>query len=305
MSFKEKSRPFPSAKQDAAAADLCVASPQTESSAYKLAYLDSDFMMSDELRPVRLQLELLKPEIIQQNFGIESTVVVFGSARIPEPEAAQRVLGEALRAAEQQPEDLKLQQSLARARMAEKNSHYYTQARQFSHTLASCAKKNGENQCVVITGGGPGIMEAANRGAAEAGAKTIGMNIVLPTEQEPNPYISPEFSFQFHYFAIRKMHLLMRAQALVVFPGGFGTLDEMFEALTLMQTKKIEKIPVLLFGRDHWERIINFPALIETGMISSADLELFRFVESVEEACQIIIDYCRKGHADFCPEGNV
>ncbi|SHJ61323.1 hypothetical protein SAMN02745165_02765 [Malonomonas rubra DSM 5091] len=292
MTASEKTGPFPSAKQDATAAELCVSSSQTESVAYRLAYLDADFMMSDELRPVRLQLELLKPEIIQQDAGIERTVVVFGSARIPEPKMAQAELEKALNAAEQRPDDAELQRRLAKAKMAERYSHYYTQARQFSHMLASCAKKNGEKECVVITGGGPGIMEAANRGASEAGAKSIGLNIVLPMEQAPNPYISPELCFQFHYFAIRKMHFLMRAVALVAFPGGFGTLDELFETLTLIQTKKVKKIPVLLFGRSYWQRVINFPVMVEEGMISENDLEIFHFVESAEEACQIISTSC-------------
>jgi len=292
MTVNKKYGLFPNAKQDASAANLCISSPQTESSAYKLAYLDADFMMSDELRPVRLQLELLKPEIVQQAAGIESTVVVFGSARIMTPEMANEVLVEAIRAAEQNPEDKGLQQTVKLARRAQKNSVYYTEARRFSRLLADHAEKKGTKQCVVITGGGPGIMEAANRGAAEAGGKTIGLNIVLPREQAPNPYITPEFSFQFHYFAIRKMHFLMRARALVAFPGGFGTLDELFETLTLIQTQKVARITVLLFGRSYWERIINFSALIEEGMISEQDLDLFRFVETAEEACRIIVDSC-------------
>lgn len=292
MTAKGKTGLFPTAKQDANAAKLCVSSPQTESSAYRLAYLDPDFMLSDELRPVRLQLELLKPELIQQEAGIESTVVVFGSARILPPDTAQKELEQAAAAAEQNPADMGLQQALRKTRLAEKNSRYYAEARRFSHQLTVQANNNGGKQCVVITGGGPGIMEAANRGAAEAGTKTIGLNIVLPREQAPNPYVTPELSFQFHYFAIRKMHFLLRARALVVFPGGFGTLDELFEALTLIQTQKIKNMPVLLFGRSYWERIINFTALIEEGMISTADLELFHYVESAEEACRIIVDFC-------------
>lgn len=292
MTIKKKYGLFPTAKQDASAAELCVSSPQTESSAYKLAYLDADFMMSDELRPVRLQLELLKPEIVQQAAGIESTVVVFGSARIMAPEVSNQALEKAIRSAEKNPADENLQQAVKMARQAEKNSKYYTEACRFSRQLADYVEKNGPNQCVVMTGGGPGIMEAANRGAAEAGAKTIGLNIVLPREQAPNPYVTPEFSFQFHYFAIRKMHFLMRAKALVAFPGGFGTLDELFETLTLIQTQKVARIPVLLFGRNYWERIINFSALIEEGMISAQDLDLFQFVETAEEACRIIVDSC-------------
>jgi len=293
MTVLEKTGPFPSAKQDASAAGRCVSSPQTESPAYKLAYLDDDFMLSDELRPVRLQLELLKPELLQQQAGIESTVVVFGSARIPEPDKAQAQLHLALRAVEQQPGKPELERALKIARRAQQNSRYYSEARSFAQLLANRTKHNGQSQCVVITGGGPGIMEAANRGATDAGSPTIGLNIVLPMEQAPNPYITPELCFQFHYFAIRKMHFLMRARALVAFPGGFGTLDELFEALTLIQTKKIEPIPVLLFGRSYWERVINFPALVEEGMISASDLRLFHYVENAEQACQHILDFCK------------
>jgi len=294
MTALKKTGPFPSAKQDANAAERCVSSPQTEAAAYKLAYLDADFMLSDELRPVRLQLELLKPELQQQQAGIESTVVVFGSARIPEPAVAEKALAGARQAAEQSPDDRQLQQQHHNAERALANSNYYVEARQFAQLLANRTKKNGQKQCVVITGGGPGIMEAANRGATEVGAKTIGLNIVLPMEQAPNPYITPELCFLFHYFAIRKMHFLMRARALVAFPGGFGTLDELFEALTLIQTKKIEPIPVLLFGRNYWERVINFQALVDEGMISATDLELFHYVETAADACQIIIEFCRQ-----------
>ncbi len=299
----DKAGPFPSAKQDASSAKLCVSSPQTEAAAYKLAYLDADFMLSDELRPVRLQLELLKPELLQQQAGIESTVVVFGSARIPEPGKAQAQLDLALRAVEQQPGTPELERALAKARQAEQNSCYYAEARSFAKMLARRSKQNGQSQCVVITGGGPGIMEAANRGAAEVGAPTIGLNIVLPMEQAPNPYITPELCFQFHYFAIRKMHFLMRARALVAFPGGFGTLDELFEALTLIQTKKIEPIPVLLFGRNYWERVINFQALVDEGMISATDLKLFHYVETAADACRIIIESCRQKVPGFSAAG--
>lgn len=298
MSATEKSGPFPSAMQDAHSAELCVSSLQTEAAAYKLAYLDDDFMLSDELRPVRLQLELLKPELLQQKAGIESTVVVFGSARIPDPKHARDNLVKAEQAAQQHPDMPEFKENLIKARRAEQNSQFYAEARKFAQTLATRSKQNGQSKCVVITGGGPGIMEAANRGAAETGAQTIGLNIVLPMEQAPNPYITPELCFQFHYFAIRKMHFLMRAKALVAFPGGFGTLDELFEALTLIQTKKIEPIPVLLFGRSYWDRVINFPAMVEEGMISASDLQLFQFVETAEQACQLILDFCQ-GQCDI------
>ena len=298
MAKKLRYAPFPSAQDDALAAEKYTPTPQTEASAYKLAYLDAEFMMSDELRPVRLQLELLKPEIVQQAAGIESTVVVFGSARILDPESARSAREKASEAVALNPENDNLLRALAKARQAEKNSSYYRVAREFGHQLASSSVRNGSNQCAIITGGGPGIMEAANRGAAEAGAKTIGLNIVLPTEQAPNPYISPELCFQFHYFAIRKMHFLMRAKALVAFPGGFGTLDELFETLTLIQTQKVKRIPVLLFGRSYWERLINFDVLVEEGMISEKDLEIFHYVESAEEAYSIIANFCRREHTD-------
>lgn len=297
--------PFPSARQDAAAADLFRSSVQTESPAYKLAYLDADFMLSEELRPLRLQLELLKPELAQQQAGIKSTVVVFGSARIPEPAQASEALATARIALNNNPNDTDCQLRYRKAELGMENSRYYLEAREFSRLLASRSQGDEDNQSVIITGGGPGVMEAANRGAAEAGAKTIGLNIVLPIEQEPNPYVTPELCFQFHYFAIRKMHFLLRARALVAFPGGFGTLDELFETLTLIQTRKIEPIPVLLFGRNYWERVVNFTALVEEGMISAADLELFHYVETAEEACQRIIDFCKQeAAATDSPEGS-
>ena len=209
---------------------------------YKLAFEDEEFLLRDELRPVRLQLELLKPELTLQEQGIEATIVIYGSARI------------------------------------QADNKYYQAARQLGALISK------EKNLTVITGGGPGIMEAANRGACDQKAPSIGMNIVLPHEQAPNPYITPELCFQFHYFAVRKMHLLMRAKALVVFPGGFGTLDELFETLTLIQTRKVKPIPVLLFGKNFWQRIINFNALVEEGTIAGSDLELFEFVESAQEA---------------------
>ncbi|MDN3920808.1 TIGR00730 family Rossman fold protein [Roseateles violae] len=244
-------------------------------SAYRLAFDDSEFLLRQELRPVRMQLELLKPEMIQQEQGIKSTIVMFGSARIPSREGAQNLLDGARLGGE--PE------AIRRAEMQLRMSHYYEEARRFAGIVTTVSSERGK-PIYVVTGGGPGIMEAGNRGAYEAGGKSVGLNIVLPHEQNPNPYITPELCFRFHYFALRKMHFLMRSIALVCFPGGFGTLDELFETMTLIQTGKSRRRPILLFGRDFWTRLINFDLLIETGMISPGDEKLFHFVESAEEA---------------------
>ena len=284
-SKKSKKKFFISAHDDAQAALLHVDSPHTRSSSYRLAYQDEEFILRDELRPVRLQLELLKPELILQENHIESTVVVFGSARITESETAQARLVSAEAEYRKNKNDNALKQKVNIARRALANSKYYEEARKLGSLISS---NTGKDMLVVITGGGPGIMEAANRGAHEAGIPSIGMNIVLPFEQAPNPYITPELTFQFHYFAVRKMHLLMRAKALVAFPGGYGTLDELFETLTLVQTQKVNAIPILLFGRGFWERVINFNALVEEGTISPEDLDLFQFVETAEDAWNII-----------------
>jgi uncharacterized protein (TIGR00730 family) len=284
-SKKPKKKFFISALDDVKSAHLHVDSPHTRASSYRLAYQDEEFILRDELRPVRLQLELLKPELILQENHIESTVVVFGSARIPEPGTAEARLVSAEAEYRKNKNDDALKQKVNIARRALANSKYYEEARKLGGLISS---HTGKDMLVVITGGGPGIMEAANRGAHEAGIPSIGMNIVLPFEQAPNPYITPELTFQFHYFAIRKMHLLMRAKALVAFPGGYGTLDELFETLTLVQTQKVNAIPILLFGRGFWERVINFNALVEEGTISAKDLDLFQFVETAEDAWDII-----------------
>jgi uncharacterized protein (TIGR00730 family) len=284
-SRKPKKKFFISALDDAQSAYLHVDSPHTRSSSYRLAYQDEEFILRDELRPVRLQLELLKPELILQENHIESTVVVFGSARIPDPQTAEARLVSAEAEYRKNKNDDALKQKVNIARRALANSQYYEEARKLGGLISS---NTGKDMLVVITGGGAGIMEAANRGAHEAGVPSIGMNIVLPFEQAPNPYITPELTFQFHYFAVRKMHLLMRAKALVAFPGGYGTLDELFETLTLVQTQKVNAIPILLFGRDFWERVINFNALVEEGTISPKDLDLFQFVETAEDAWNII-----------------
>lgn len=284
-SVSKKKRLFAPAHEEAQAARLHIDSPQCRSASYRLAYQDEDFLLRDEARPVRLQLELLKPELILRDQHIESTIVIFGSARIQSPEAAEARLVSIQAQLQKNKHDAALQKQLAAARRALANSQYYEQARRLGQLISS---NTGKDKLVVITGGGPGIMEAANRGAHEAGVPSIGMNIVLPFEQAPNPYITPDLCFQFHYFAIRKMHLLMRAKSLVAFPGGFGTLDELFETLTLIQTRKVSPIPVLLFGKAFWQRVVNFEALVEEGTISEHDLELFDYVEDAEEAWQVI-----------------
>lgn len=282
------SSPFPSAKQDATNVTYDYGSPQTHSPSYRLAYDDIDFIMRDELRPIRLQLELLKPELTLQAQDIQSTIVVFGSARIPEPETAQVELSKALQLLANAPDDLKKQHAVKIAQAIVDKSHYYDHARKLAR-LVTEQTSSLEQSVYVITGGGPGIMEAANRGAADVGGKSVGLNIVLPGEQKPNSYITPELCFQFHYFAVRKMHFLMRAIALVAFPGGFGTLDELFEALTLIQTKKVRPIPVILFGKAYWQKVINFDVLVEEGTISPCDAELIQYAETPEQAWQLIL----------------
>jgi hypothetical protein len=288
MKEKKKKEIFPTALEDAQAAELCVPSPQTLSPSYRLAYTDHDFLLRDELRPVRLQLELLKPELILKEHEIESTIVIFGSTRIPEPKVGYEQLERAEEIARKEPSNEILAYKVNIARNIAAKSKYYEEARKLASLISSYGKASGHSDFVVVTGGGPGIMEAANRGAYDAGAESIGLNIVLPFEEKPNEYTTPELCFEFHYFAIRKMHFLIRAKALVVFPGGFGTLDELFETLTLIQTRKIKAMPVLIFGREYWDRIINFDAFVEEGTISPEDVNLFRYVETAEEAWGII-----------------
>jgi len=278
-------RLFPSAHEGARSASLHADSPQCQSPSYRLAFQDEEFLLKDELRPVRLQLELLKPELIQHEMGIESTVVIFGSARTPDPQTAEANLVSAKAEAQGKEKDPEVQKKLARAQQNLEKSKYYEQARELAHLIS---RHSPRDKLVVVTGGGAGIMEAANRGAYESGSQSIGLNIVLPFEQRPNDYIAPELTFQFHYFAIRKMHFLMRAKSLVAFPGGFGTLDELFETLTLIQTGKIKPMPVLLFGREFWERVINFQALVEEANIGEKDINIFQYVESAEQAWEII-----------------
>lgn len=270
-------RKFMPARQEADLAEnKAPVTPQTAHPAYKLAFRDTDFLSQDELRPLRFQLELMKPEMLLDQAGVGSTLVMYGSARIPPPEAVETALAGAK---ELPDEERVIVENLA------KKAKYYGEA----YNLARIASQKsiiegGKRQFVVTSGGGPSIMEAANRGASEAGAESIGLNIVLPHEQAPNPFVTPYLSFQFHYFALRKMHFLLRARAVAVFPGGFGTFDEFFELLTLIQTGKMKPIPILLFGREFWTRVVNFDALAEEGVISRADLDLFRWCETAEEA---------------------
>ena len=250
--------------------------PQTAHPAYKLAFQDTDFLLRDELRPVRFQLELLKPEMLLDEAGVGSTLVMYGSARIPPEDACEA----ALEGAKDLPEDeRRVVENLV------KKSKYYTEA----YKLARIASErsiieNGKRQFVVCSGGGPSIMEAANKGASDAGAESVGLNIILPHEQAPNQYVTPYLSLNFHYFALRKMHFLLRAKAVAVFPGGFGTFDEFFELLTLIQTGKMKPMPILLFGKDFWTRVIDFEALADEGTISRKDLDLFRWCEDAQEA---------------------
>jgi uncharacterized protein (TIGR00730 family) len=288
MQNKEETKLFPSALEDAKAAELFQATAQTLSPSYRLAYMDQEFLMKDALRAVRLQLELMKPELILNEHNIKNTIVIFGGTRIPEASVAEKQLAEAEADARKDPTNKSLSLKMSIARKISDKSKYYEEARKLASLISQASSSTEKLQMVVVTGGGPGIMEAANRGAYEAGAESIGLNIVLPFEQKPNEYITPELCFQFHYFAIRKMHFLMRARGLVVFPGGFGTLDELFETLTLIQTRKVKPIPVLIFGREFWRRILNFEALVEEGTISPEDIELFQYVETAEEAWEII-----------------
>jgi uncharacterized protein (TIGR00730 family) len=289
-----KRGPFVSARSELSESGVPGASTaQTESPAYRLAFEDVDFLLRQDLRPIRLQLELLKPELLQQQHGIKSTVAVFGSARIPSPEKAQAALALAEEEARGHPKSKDAARRLAVARRMAANSRYYEEARRFARIVTGTCASEQVCDFVVKTGGGPGIMEAANRGADDIGGKSIGLNIVLPMEQEPNSYITPDLCFRFHYFAIRKMHFLTRSKALVVFPGGFGTLDELFEAATLIQTGKIDPIPILLFGREYWKRVINIDAMIDEGMVAPEDKNIFTFVETAEEAWNFIADFYR------------
>jgi uncharacterized protein (TIGR00730 family) len=250
----------------------------------RLAFADPEFLLRRETRGIRFQLEMLKPDLAQHERGIENTVVVFGSARFRSEEVAHAELEKAR--AEGNP------QAIARAEALVRNAHYYEKARAFGHKVASYSSdQSPAHKLFVCTGGGPGIMEAANRGAHEAGGISVGLNIALPHEQTPNPYITPGLSFKFHYFALRKMHFMMRAKALVAFPGGFGTMDELFETLTLVQCKKAKPVPIVLFGSDYWQRLLNLQVMVDEGAISTEDLNLFKYVDDVQDAWGVIRDF--------------
>jgi len=264
------------------------------SPSYRVAYKDVDFLSHPKMRAARIELELLKPEMILERAKVDSTIVVFGSTRIPDPVVAARQLEEAKVRLDETPDDPRRRRALARAERAAAKSCYYDLARQFAAMVSSQGQQSKRRHYVIVTGGGPGIMEAANRGAYEVGAKSVGLNIRLPMEQEPNPFITPELCFQFHYFAMRKLHFLLRAKALVVFPGGFGTLDELFETLTLRQTRRMQDIPIIIFGRDYWKKVIDFEYLAEEGAIDESDLDLFCYADTAEEAWEKIVRFHAK-----------
>ena len=271
-------RIFPTSEVDAKSAEHVPSIPQTESRAYRLAYQDSEFLLREDLRPVRFQLELLKPELLLNESNIGSTFVFYGSARIPSPDMADALVAAATNAKQE-----------AIAERLKAKSHYYEVARALARLASRCdVDDEGKRQFVVCSGGGPSIMEAANRGAWEEGQESIGLNIVLPHEQLPNRYVTPDLSFQFHYFALRKMHFLLRARAVAVFPGGYGTFDEMFELLTLVQTGKVRPLPILLFGRDYWNRVLNLDAMVEEGVIAPNDVDLIHWSEDADEAWEFV-----------------
>jgi uncharacterized protein (TIGR00730 family) len=271
-------RIFPTSKVDARAAEHVPSVPQTENPAYKLAFQDSEFLLREDLRPVRFQLELLKPELLLNEANIGSTFVFYGSARIPAPDKADALIEAATNPQQEQI-----------ARRLKAKAHYYDIARELARLASSCGcDEEGKRQFVVCSGGGPSIMEAANRGSADEGQDSIGLNIVLPHEQMPNSYVTPDLSFQFHYYALRKMHFLLRARAVAVFPGGYGTFDEMFELLTLIQTGKVRPLPILLFGHDYWNRVVDFQAMVEEGVIAPHDLDLIHWTEDAKEAWDFV-----------------
>jgi len=247
----------------------------------RLAFADPEFLLRRETRGLRMQMEMLKPDLAQIARGIEHTVVVFGSARFRSEEASHLQLMQARASGDEA--------AIAKAEILVRNAKYYEQSRALAHTITKFSEhKAADQKLFICTGGGPGIMEAANRGAQEAGGISVGLNIALPHEQSPNPHITPDLSFKFHYFALRKMHFMMRAKALVAFPGGFGTLDELFETLTLVQCKKAKPVPIVLFGSDYWKRLLHLDVLVDEGVISEEDLDLFTYVDSVDDAWNFI-----------------
>jgi len=264
------------------------------SPSYRLVEEDSEFLLRGELRPVRVQLELLKTEIFLEEQNIRSTIVVFGGTQVVDKYKADQRLQRAKESAGAFPGNPSLAREVNVAQRIVAKSHYYESAREFARIVASAPQAAEVGEYCIVTGGGPGIMEAANRGSYEAGAKSIGFNITLPSEQKPNPYISPGLCFQFHYFALRKMHFLLRAKALVIFPGGFGTVDELFDAVTLRQTNRMQEIPIILFGREYWDQVVNFQFLADEGTISDRDLELIQYTESPQEAWEIIESFHKR-----------
>ncbi len=283
-------RVFHPAREEAETAAQATVSPQTVTPAYRLAFQDMDFLLREDLRPVRFQLELLKPELLLDEANIATTFVFYGSARIPEPSKAQALIDAAATD----------HQRLVAERLQAK-AKYYDEARKLARLVSKVGPDaEGRRQFVVCSGGGPSIMEAANRGATDEGKESIGLNIVLPHEQHPNVYVTPDLSFQFHYFALRKMHFLLRARAVAVFPGGFGTFDESFELLTLIQTGKIKPMPIIFFGREFWDRVVNFQALVDEGVISQADLDLFSFCETAEDAWEIVCRHYAETPGAIC-----
>ena len=261
------------------------------SPSYRPAEQDLELLARPELRPVRLLLELWKPELALAEQGVRSTIVVYGGTQIVEPARAAARLAAAREAAARGPGDARLARAVARAERVAAKGRYFEAAREFARLVSSACQRGGPCDYVVVTGGGPGIMEAANRGASDAGAKSIGFNIALPAEQIPNPYVTPELCFQFHYFALRKMHFLLRARALVAFPGGFGTLDELFETLTLRQTGRMQEIPIVLFGRAWWERAVDWRFLADEGVVAEEHLELLQWVETPQQAWDAIVRF--------------
>lgn len=261
------------------------------SPSYRLAEYDFDFLKRDDIRHVRMTLELLKTETLLRDNSVKATVVVFGSARIVPHDVAELRLKEAVEEAKRKPRDAAAKRALFRAERVLAKSHFYDEARQFGMIVSTICQIEGRNDFVIATGGGPGIMEAANRGAFDVGAKSVGFNIDLPHEQEPNPYITPDLCFRFHYFALRKFHFILRAKALVVFPGGFGTLDELFDTLCLRQTRRMQAIPIILYGREYWESLLDFSQMADEGVIDDDDLKLISYAESPAEAWKIIADF--------------
>jgi uncharacterized protein (TIGR00730 family) len=263
--------------------------PDTDSA--KLAFADPEFLLRPETREIRFQLEMLKPELELALQGIENTVVVFGSARFVSPETAAERLAQAQESTDAE--------ALERAQRGMRNSAWYEQSRQFARLVAGySAGRAQSDQLYICTGGGPGVMEAANRGAFEMGAPSVGLNITLPHEQAVNRYVTPSLRFQFHYFAARKMHFMLRAKALVAFPGGYGTLDELFEIITLVQTKKAKPVPIVLYGSAYWKRLINFEVMLEEGAIGRKDLDLFHYCDTPQDAWNVIKAFYELGDAD-------